>query len=662
MISAGVHRAVPPSHAYVHGGHDSIGSKTDSTGPSPTHSVHHQPASNFSSPPSVLATPRSTSPVDVGSSDPSLATTLAELALAIPCKACRKPIRDPTTLGCGHSICLACSLPPPIAFIRPSLDSVSATESLFAKNPSTPLPATLLAQSSNILHATTASGTRLVARTPAAVGPGGVRGRMTCPIKDCEYKDRLSTALVEPKVDYVLQKVLHLLRRDVPDFDLEVRRVECEANSEMEIDAEEDADLERSERSNSASSGGGLEETLTEEDLKRGRRSTDFKTTKRQRASALSPVVSPATFDVESIPSTFLAELQSELECQVCVQLFHEPLTTPCGHTFCSKCLARSLDHSDKCPLCRADFPSFDFFQHQPNNLTTQSIIAAAFPALAAERKASIKAEERANSMDTPIFVCTLAWPNLPTYIHIFEPRYRLMMRRVMDGDRQFGMVLPSRNDGGLSEYGTMLQVQSCNMIEDGRSIVETVGTYRFRVLEKGTYDGYTVGRIERVDDISQEQENELERVALARNQPAAASSPSTRRAPLSLSLPLSQNTSPSGSPPLEMPVELSTAELMTVCLEFVQTLRSGSAPWVLQRLNNTIGPMPTNPSDFSFWMAEVMPVDDHVKAALLQFVFRSIPYRQRLTFFLFAESRVLENDFDSSYSGSSSFVRAGGS
>lgn len=617
MISAGVRRAVPPAHAHGNDGHDTIDSKPHSPAPSPTHSINHQPASNFSSPPSVLATPRSSSPVDFGLADPTLATTLAELALAIPCKACRKPLRDPTTLGCGHSICLACSLPPPIAFIRPSLDGVSATESLFAKNPSTPLPATLLAASTNTLHATTASGTRLVARA-SAVGPGGVRGRMTCPVKDCEYKDRLSTALVEPKVDYVLQKVLHLLRRDVPDFDLEIMRMQFEADNEMEIDAEDDLDRERLERANSASSGDGEEKTLTEEDLKRGRRSTDFKTTKRQRASADSPIIPSALFDIDAVPSTFLPELQSELECQVCVQLFHEPLTTPCGHTFCSKCLARSLDHSDKCPLCRADFPSFDFFQHQPNNLTTQSIITAAFPALAAERKASIEAEERANSMDTPIFVCTLAWPNLPTYIHIFEPRYRLMMRRVMDGDRQFGMVLPSRNDGGLSEYGTMLQVQSCNMIEDGRSIVETVGTYRFRVLEKGTYDGYTVGRIERVDDISQEQENELERVALARNQPAA-SSPSTRRAPLSLSLPLSQNTSPSGSPPPELPVELSTAELMTVCLEFVQTLRSGSAPWVLQRLNNTIGPMPTNPSDFSFWMAEVMPVDDHVKAALLQ-------------------------------------------
>lgn len=30
---------------------------------------------------------------------------------------------------------------------------------------------------------------------------------------------------------------------------------------------------------------------------------------------------------------------------------------------------------------------------------------------------------------------------------------------------------------------------------------------------------------------------------------------------------------------------------------------------------------MPNDAANFSFWMAEVMPVDDHVKAALLQSV-----------------------------------------
>lgn len=35
-------------------------------------------------------------------------------------------------------------------------------------------------------------------------------------------------------------------------------------------------------------------------------------------------------------------------------------------------------------------------------------------------------------------------------------------------------------------------------MLPDGRSMVETVGTTRFRILERGSLDGYMVGRIER--------------------------------------------------------------------------------------------------------------------------------------------------------------------
>lgn len=159
------------------------------------------------------------------------------------------------------------------------------------------------------------------------------------------------------------------------------------------------------------------------------------------------------------------------------------------------------------------------------------------------------------------------------------------MMRRVMEGNRQFGMVLPARHGGGLSEYGTMLEVQSWNMIEDGRSIVETVGTYRFRLLEKDTFDGYTVGRIERVDDVSPEQEAELERTALARNPVVPrGNTPST----ISLAPPPIPGSSGNEAARLNPAIELSTAELMNVCLEFVQTLRTGSAPWVLQRLNNT--------------------------------------------------------------------------
>lgn len=89
----------------------------------------------------------------------------------------------------------------------------------------------------------------------------------------------------------------------------------------------------------------------------------------------------------------------------------------------------------------------------------------------------------------------------MPTILHVFEPRYRLMIRRCIESSSpRFGMVLPARGDrgmGGISEYGTMLEIQSVQMLPDGRSMVETVGSHRFKLLEKGNLDGYTVGKIE---------------------------------------------------------------------------------------------------------------------------------------------------------------------
>ena len=42
-----------------------------------------------------------------------------------------------------------------------------------------------------------------------------------------------------------------------------------------------------------------------------------------------------------------------DVECSLCSNLLFEPVTTPCGHSFCRACFARTTDHSNKCPLCR---------------------------------------------------------------------------------------------------------------------------------------------------------------------------------------------------------------------------------------------------------------------------------------------------------------------
>lgn len=77
----------------------------------------------------------------------------------------------------------------------------------------------------------------------------------------------------------------------------------------------------------------------------------------------------------------------------------------------------------------------------------------------------------------------------------------------------------------------------------------------------------------------------------------------------------------PMPTPTAQIPLEeqaQTTAEYMSICRSFIDQLRSGSAPWLLQRLNNTYGSMPEDPSEFSYWMALVMPIDEYEKARLL--------------------------------------------
>lgn len=60
---------------------------------------------------------------------------------------------------------------------------------------------------------------------------------------------------------------------------------------------------------------------------------------------------------------------------------------------------------------------------------------------------------------------------------------------------------MPPTAAGGRSsgnDFGTMLEIKGVKMLHDGRSIVETRGTYPFRIMERGTMDGYMVARTER--------------------------------------------------------------------------------------------------------------------------------------------------------------------
>ncbi|XP_072295916.1 LON peptidase N-terminal domain and RING finger protein 1 [Eucyclogobius newberryi] len=194
----------------------------------------------------------------------------------------------------------------------------------------------------------------------------------------------------------------------------------------------------------------------------------------------------------------------SDFECPLCIRLFFEPVTTPCGHAFCKNCMERSLDHNHRCPLCKQ--PLQEYFKNRKFNVTVllQDMMTRLFPSQLTEREEIHNTEmaELSNlTKDIPIFVCTVAYPGIPCPLHIFEPRYRLMMRRCMEtGTKKFGMC-NYEHGKGFADYGCMLEIHSLELLADGRSYVDTVGVSRFRVLKRSQRDGYHTADIEYLED-----------------------------------------------------------------------------------------------------------------------------------------------------------------
>ncbi|KAL3425687.1 ATP-dependent protease La domain-containing protein [Phlyctema vagabunda] len=492
-----------------------------------------------------------------------------EIVRLIQCPQCSYPLREPVTLPCGNSLCKKCM---PELRLR-----------------------------TNISYPATANR----------------RQGFTCPFPEC----RQEHAAGDCNIDVALNKIMDVVRDEV-----RAQKGTAEA-SNMILQVEERdkwsiagvSSLRDKEVRVRVLPGGRLIATYTMMEMG-----------ELQYDSEVSFTTMAGTSDMEVQDVSVLEQLKtitrSELDCQVCYGLFLDPLTTNCGHTFCRKCLHRVLDHSNLCPICRRilPIPPGISAKQAPSNAVLTRLIGGLCPEALAVREEAAKLEDLSGvgELDTPLFICTLSFPTMPTFLHIFEPRYRLMIRRAVEtGNRKFGMLLHNANQvpqGDLGpvnfyQYGTLLHIVSLQMMPDGRSLIETVGVSRFRVLRHGSLDGYTVGKIERVDDISIAAEETLEA-----SETLAVSS-NTRHfsaqdhfgAPPHHARPRSQN--------LRDLDAMSTQDLMNAATGFVKRMREQSAPWLHNRVFQAYGDMPDeDPALFPWWFASVLPIVDGEKYRLL--------------------------------------------
>ncbi|XDV33754.1 hypothetical protein PO909_004045 [Leuciscus waleckii] len=88
-------------------------------------------------------------------------------------------------------------------------------------------------------------------------------------------------------------------------------------------------------------------------------------TKKRERRGSMSD---PPSMSSSSGPLT------EELQCSICLDVFTDPVTTPCGHNFCKTCLNKCWDNSQtcNCPYCK------ETFKHRPDlkiNTTLRELV-----------------------------------------------------------------------------------------------------------------------------------------------------------------------------------------------------------------------------------------------------------------------------------------------
>lgn len=476
----------------------------------------------------------------------------------IQCSQCSLPLRNPYTLPCGNSLCRTC------------------------------LPE--LHNRANISYPMTASR----------------QEGFTCPFPECQ-KDH---SLGDCSQDVTLAKVIDRVNLEVTT----ARPLTVDTPTLLDerphwknvVDSAKD----QNDPSHRILNGGRLVATYTLAELGELKYDSDVSY----------QTMSPTGDNYEKLDVAMLTYLKdvtkNELDCQVCYALMLDPLTTSCGHTFCRKCVARVLDHSTMCPICRRDLPMPPGVNNVPGNQRLSKLLAGLCPDLVSARIEAAALEETimVGEKNVPLFVCTLAYPSMPTFLHIFEPRYRLMIRRAIEsGDRKFGMMMYNQRgavqgDLGSTQfmiYGTLLHINSMELMPDGRSLLETRGVSRFRVKDWNHMDGYIVGNVERIDDVS-----------LAEEEHAEA-------------------TETTGPPPARNDLlgqidHMSTQELLGVGADFITRMRAASAPWLHERVLAAYGSPPDDPALFPYWFASILPISDDEKYKLLST--RSVRERLKIT------------------------------
>jgi len=112
---------------------------------------------------------------------------------------------------------------------------------------------------------------------------------------------------------------------------------------------------------------------------------------------------------------------------------------------------------------------------------------------------------------ELPLFpLSTVLFPYATVQLHVFEERYKLMVRQCLDLDTSFGIVLirsGSETGGNAEPYmvGTTVRISRVHTYDDGSMDIQVQGERRFRIRKLDEDKPYLVGLVEPVVEMETE-------------------------------------------------------------------------------------------------------------------------------------------------------------
>ena len=92
-------------------------------------------------------------------------------------------------------------------------------------------------------------------------------------------------------------------------------------------------------------------------------------------------------------------------------------------------------------------------------------------------------------------------FPNEVLPLHIFESRYRIMLKSVLESDSLFGVVKWDPATKSMANVGCCAHIIKHQTSEDGRSNIITIGQQRFQILEITRTTPYYSAMVSWIDD-----------------------------------------------------------------------------------------------------------------------------------------------------------------